>query len=368
MTRILVNALHAKSGGGITYLRAMVPRLAARPDVEVHLCLHASQRDLFPEGGLGPAVHHWLDHPMSFWGQHWHEQVQVPRLARRIGADVTFSPANYGPLLAGRTVVLLRNALTVATVDRRPSKLLYWLLVYLATAASLLACRRAIAVSSYARKAAAGPLMDGLVGRKISIVPHGVDPSFAPPVDGRTRESFLLAVSDIYIQKNLHRLLEAFARLAPRFPETRLLIAGKPLDAAYFEGLRGQVAALGLDDRVEFLGHRKADQLADLYRRCRVFAFPSTVESFGNPLAEALACGASVACSNAAAMPEVAGDAALYFPPEDVAAMADALTRLLESPDLRAEMSARALRRASRYSWDRAADATLAVLREAAGR
>lgn len=367
MTRILVNALHAKSGGGITYLRAMVPRLAVMPGTEVHLCLHANQRDLFPEGSLGPVRHHWLDYPMSFWGQHWHEQVLVPRLARRIGADVTFSPANYGPLLVRHGVVLLRNALTVATVDRRPAKLLYWLLVYLATAASLVTCRRAIAVSTYARKAAAGPLMDGLVGRKITIVPHGVAPTFAPPEAGETRESFLLAVSDIYIQKNLHRLLEAFARIAARFPDTRLLIAGKPLDAAYFGGLKAQVAALGLDDRVEFLGHRTADRLADLYRRCRVFVFPSTVESFGNPLAEALACGAPVACSNAAAMPEVAGDAALYFPPEDVAAMADALARLLDSPDLRAEMGARALRQAARYSWDRTAEATLAVLEQAAG-
>ncbi|MEO5336391.1 MAG: glycosyltransferase family 4 protein [Magnetospirillum sp. WYHS-4] len=363
---LLIDGLHAKSGGGITYLRAMVPRLAAQPGVSVHLCLHESQRPLFPEGSLGPVVHHWLDYPMSFWGQHWHEQIQVPRLARRIRAGVTFAPANYGPLLVRRSVVLLRNALTVANVDKRPAKLLYWLLVYLATAASLLACRRAIAVSGYARRAAAGPFMDHLVGGKISIVPHGVDPLFAPPPPDQARDSFLLAVSDLYIQKNLHTLLEAFARIAPAHPEIGLFIAGKPLDAQYFARLQGRIAALGLESRVEFLGHQPAERLVDLYRRCRAFVFPSTVESFGNPLAEALACGAPVACSNTAAMPEVAGEAALYFDPHDAAAMAEVLNRILGSESLRAELSAKSLAQAVRYSWDRTADATLAVLRQAA--
>lgn len=360
---LLVNGLHAKSGGGITYLRAMVPRLAAAPGVTPHLCLHESQRELFPEGSLGPVTHHWLDYPMSFLGQHWHEQVLVPRLARRLGADVTFSPANYGPVFAPATVILLRNALTVATVDLRPGKLAYWAAVYLATAASLLACRRAIAVSAYARRAAAGPLMDLLAGHKISIVPHGVDALFSPPPPGAAREDFLLAVSDIYIQKNLHTLVEALAGI----PDVPLRIAGRALDSGYMARLKGRIAGLGLEGRVEFLGHQPPERLAGLYRTCRAFVFPSTVETFGNPLAEALACGAPVACSNSAAMPEVAGEAALYFDPANPEEMKDALRRLLESDSLRAELSAKALRQATRYSWDRAAADTLAVLHEAAG-
>ena len=126
------------------------------------------------------------------------------------------------------------------------------------------------------------------------------------------------------------------------------------------------VAEEGLEGKVEFLGGVPPRELAELYRRCGVFVFPSTVETFGNPLVEAMASGAPMACSNTAAMPEVVGDAAEFFDPEDVGGMTVAIDRLLKDSKLRRSLSRRAIERVKAFSWESTAEKTLAVIKEAA--
>ena len=362
--RILVNGLHAKTGGGVTYLRNVLPLLAGDPEVKVHLCVHEDQRTLLPED-LGGVTVHVLSFKSGFWRLQFREQVEVPRLARRIGAHVTFSPANYAPLAAPNSVILLRNALSVAFVERRPVKLAYWAAVYLGTALSLMVCRRAIAVSDYARRSAGGALLR-LVGGRIIVVPHGVGPIFSPPEGASRREKFLLSVSDIYVQKNLKNLLYAMVRLRASHPDITLKIAGRPIDAHYFASLKRRVRRDGLEGCVEFLGYVPPEDLVDLYRRCAVFVFPSSVETFGNPLVEAMACGAPIASSNTAAMPEVLGDAAAYFDPADIKDMAGVLDGLLNDAGLRRDLGEKALVRSRDFSWQQTAARTLEVLKQAA--
>lgn len=359
--KVLFNGLHSKSGGGLTYLKNILPLMARDPAVDLHLCVHEDQRDNLPDNLEGITLHA-LDFPQGFWRLQWHEQVEIPRLAKRIGAGVTFSPANYGPLLAPNSVILLRNALSVAFVERRPVKLGYWGLVYLGTLLSLLASRRVITVSNYARRAASGGVI-GLFGRRFTVVPHGVSEIFSPPGKGAEREKFLLAVSDLYVQKNFKNLISSFARLRKNFPDLILKIAGRPVDLEYFQNLKEMVAGLKLEDSVEFLGEISPPRLVDLYRRCGAFVFPSTVETFGNPLVEAMACGAPIASSKTAAMPEVVGDAAVFFDPGDVDDMTEALDTLLKDDDLRQDLSLKAVHRAKNYSWTKTADKTLNVLK-----
>ncbi len=118
--------------------------------------------------------------------------------------------------------------------------------------------------------------------------------------------------------------------------------------------------------RLDLQNHEALKHLLELYRRCAVFVFPSTVETFGNPLVEAMACGAPIASSNAAAMPEVLGEAALFFDPALIDGMAAALGRLLDDAGLRRELGCKAAARARQFSWPRCAEATLSVIREAA--
>jgi glycosyltransferase involved in cell wall biosynthesis len=362
--RILFNGLHSKSGGGLTYLRNILAFFAVDREVDVHLCVHRDQRGDLPEALDGITVH-YLDFPQGFWRLQLAEQVEVPKLARRIGAAVTFSPANYGPLMAPNSVILLRNALSVAFVERRPVKLAYWALVYLGTFLSMVAARRVITVSEYARGSAGGGLI-GLFAGRLTVVPHGVSGIFSPPGNRARRERFLLAVSDIYVQKNLKNLICAVGRLTASHPDVVLKIAGRPVDMEYYAELKKVVAKEKLDGRVEFLGGVPGEQLVNLYRRCGVFVFPSTVETFGNPLVEAMACGAPIASSNSAAMPEVVGDAAVFFDPDDVDDMASAIDRLMNDESLRRELGRKAVDRAKGFSWAKTAESTLAIIKEAA--
>jgi len=362
--RLLFNALHSKSGGGLTYLNNILPWMARDRDIDLHLCIHEDQRVHLPDPLENITVHS-LNFQQGFWRLLIREQIDIPRLAKRIGADVTFSPANYGPLLAPNSVVLLRNALSVAFVERRLVQLGYWALVYLGTFLSLLVSKRAITVSEYARNAASGGLI-GLSGTQYTVVPHGVSEIFSPPDTNAERENFLLAVSDLYVQKNFKNLIAAMARLKPDHPGLTLKIAGRPIDDDYFQELKLKVAEEKLDGEIEFLGGVPSQDLVGLYRRCGVFVFPSTVETFGNPLVEAMACGAPVACSDTAAMPEVAGDAAEFFDPSSVESMAQTIKRLLENQELRQNLSRKALERAKAFSWQRTADETSAVIKDAA--
>ena len=358
---MLINALHARTGGGITYLRQMLPLLAADPRLELHLIAHEEQGVQ-----LAPLDARVRFHEAPFAGGFirtllW-EQLVLPFRARNIGADVTFSPANYGPLTAPRPVIMLRNALGVAAHDGRPAKRLYWRVLGWMTALSLLSCRRAIAVSVYARQTLAGGF-----GDKVAVIPHGVDDAFRRLTRSPGESPYLLAVGDIYVQKNLRTLLAAFARVRAVRPELRLKIAGRPVDASYARLVRTDADRLGVADAVDFLGAAPRETLMELYAGCSVFVFPSTVETFGQPLVEAMAAGAPVACANTAAMPEIAGSAVQYFDPLDAGAMSDRILALLNDPALAARLGAAGRRQAQAYSWPETARRTAAVLLAAAG-
>lgn len=362
--RILVNGLHAKSGGGVTYLRELVPRLAEHPGIDLHLLLQETQRALYPDLAARLPVH-WVAADLNFYTLLIWEQLRLPGLARKLGAKVTFSPANFGPLFAPGPVVLLRNTIDVGQTDRRWSKRLYWQGLDLMTKLSVRRAPVALAVSRYAAEV----LTRGLPSRhseKVVVVPHGCSERFRPAeVAG---EAFLLAVGDIYVQKNLHGLIEAVSLLTDRCPDLELRIAGRPVDRDYLRRLKTLIAEKGVANRVTFLDHVQPEDLVELYRRCRLFVFPSLAETFGNPLVEAMACGAPVACSDAAAMPEVAGDAAVYFDPQDPAAMAEVIAALWTDAAARTALSEKAAARAGGYSWEACARSTGAALLRATGK
>jgi glycosyltransferase involved in cell wall biosynthesis len=117
-----------------------------------------------------------------------------------------------------------------------------------------------------------------------------------------------------------------------------------------------------------YLGDVPNEDVAPLYSACELFVFPSLYEGFGLPPMEAMACGAPVACSNTSSLPEVVGDAALTFDPLDTGAIAAAMRQALASPDLRADLRQRSLRRAAQFTWSAAARQTSDLYRQVAPR
>ncbi|MGY9063704.1 MAG: glycosyltransferase family 4 protein, partial [Rhodospirillales bacterium] len=159
--------------------------------------------------------------------------------------------------------------------------------------------------------------------------------------------------SDIYVQKNFKNLLLAISELIPEKPNIQLKIAGRPIDFEFLQELKTIVKEKDLGNHVEFLGGLEVDDLIKLYQKCGLFVFPSTVETFGNPLVEAMACGAPIASSNAAAMPEVLGDAGVYFDPNKISDMRDTILKLMLDKELRNLISELAEARSQEFSWEK---------------
>jgi glycosyltransferase involved in cell wall biosynthesis len=182
---------------------------------------------------------------------------------------------------------------------------------------------------------------------KIRVIHHGIDHERFSPGD-QPREEFLLYPARPWAHKNHARLFEAFALLRRDRPELRLVLTGG--------GHVGDVP-----DGVEVRGNVSLDELVSLYRRAAALVFPSLYEGFGLPPLEAMACRCPVACSLAASLPEVCGDAARLFPPEHPDEIAEAVRDVLDDP---APWVERGLAWAAGFTWERSAAQHEDVYRE----
>ncbi len=183
---------------------------------------------------------------------------------------------------------------------------------------------------------------------------YGIDPA----------SPYVLAVGGLSPHKNLSRLIEAFALGAPA--DARLVLVGDMGDVfhTHVPELRAAVARSGLGERVLFTGFVPDEDLAYLYHRAYVLAQPSLMEGFGLPAVEAMACGTPVLSSTAGSLPEVIGDAGLFFDPTDVKAIADTIARVFHRPDERDWLAKKALRRALAYRWSASARSLLEAFDE----
>ncbi|MDA8637313.1 glycosyltransferase [Rhodospirillales bacterium] len=362
--RVLLNVIHSRAGGGLTYLSNMLHRLLQFKDLEIHIVATIDQAEFLQELGCGQNIH-FIENSESWTKRQWSEQIIIPIIAKRMKADVVFSPANIAPIFCRKSVVLIRNSISVTFLERRFVKHLYWLALFLMTTASAVRSPRFMSVSSYAFRSTCRVGKTWLA-RKCTIVPHGVADYYIPPSNNMEREKFILMVSNIYVQKNMINMAIAFKDILKKFPDYKLVIAGSEIDKHYSNLLRNKIDELAISDAVQFRGSLSSQELVPLYQTCQVFAFPSFVETFGNPLLEAMACGAPIAASNAGAMPEVVGDAGVYFDPNDPHEMSECIIRLLEDENLRNTNADIGIDRAQRYSWDRTAENVADVLRLAA--
>jgi glycosyltransferase involved in cell wall biosynthesis len=170
---------------------------------------------------------------------------------------------------------------------------------------------------------------------------------------------FVLAVGTLEPRKNLPRLVQAYSALDEQLQRSHPLVAvgalgwetGATLDALH-----------SLGERATMLGHVSDAALAELYRRCAVFCYPSLGEGFGLPVLEAMSAGAAVLSSNVSSLPEVGGDAVEYVDPLDSTSIADGLRLLLTDESRRAELARRAIRRSTDFSWGGFAEIVLATL------
>jgi glycosyltransferase involved in cell wall biosynthesis len=190
----------------------------------------------------------------------------------------------------------------------------------------------------------------------------GLDGPPAPPRYGLSKP-YVLALGTLEPRKNLPRLIEAFAGLAPELRETHelVLVGGSGWATGEIDASIARHR-----DHVRLLGHVPDVDLPGLYRGAALFAYPSLFEGFGLPVLEAMAAGTAVLTSNVSSLPEVGGEAVRYADPHDVDAIRDALDALLRDPAERARLAAAGRERSRRFSWERTARETLTLVERAA--
>ncbi|MDR3638094.1 MAG: glycosyltransferase family 1 protein [Isosphaeraceae bacterium] len=199
--------------------------------------------------------------------------------------------------------------------------------------------------------------------RKVALTTLGPDPLFGPREPGPVSDAalarygvtpgtrFLLYVGGLSPHKNLARLIEAFAQSAPS--DVTLVLVGDMGDVfhTHVPVLRETIARCELGERVHFTGFVPDEDLVYFYNRAVALVQPSLMEGFGLPPVEAMACGTPVLSSIAGSLPEVVGEAGMFFDPRDVGAIADALRRVFDDPAERTRLARIARRRAAEFTW-----------------
>src|SRR3954462_2990925 len=197
--------------------------------------------------------------------------------------------------------------------------------------------------------------------RAVTILSGLTVPDNRQPTTDNLPKNYLLFVSTIEPRKNLEVLLDAYARLRARGAyDGSLVVVGRV--GWKSESIVRHLRAPG----VLHLDYLPAAQLAEVYRRAEMFIFPSIYEGFGFPLLEAMAYGIPSIAARSSSLPEIGGDAALYFSPHDSHALEAQMERARPDAPLRAQLAAAGVARAAQFRWDAAAEQTLAVLRRSA--
>jgi glycosyltransferase involved in cell wall biosynthesis len=383
MIRLFVNALGASAGGGLTYIRNVLPRLAARGDVFTTVLLSGTLRHEIKESAQVSVLQ--ADSRLNSGRRFWYEQRNVPDLIRRSGASVLLSTGNFALWRSPIPQILLsRNALYTSSDFLRDLRergdYRLWLdteLKGILARWSVLAADCTVAPSStFAAE------LQRWTGKNIVSIHHGFDRQLffrnqsplSQEVEARLAETEgslrLLFVSHYNYYRNFETLVRATEilkrKLHPR--RVRLILTCKlnsrdnpgNYNATPAAGLARQIC---LSEEVVELGAIPYGSLHRLYRACDLYVTPAYAETFAHPLVEAMASGLPVIASDLPVHREICGEAAHYFPrfsPED---LAETVIRTSQSTEQSAAMREMGFLRSQDFSWDKHVEELLNLAR-----
>lgn len=295
------------------------------------------------------------------------EQFAQPRLLGKLKLDLLHSLAFVSPLLSHiPSIVTVYDLSFLHFPERFKTANRNYLRLF--TRLSCQRARRVVAISENTRRDIVEQYQ--IPAERVDVVYPGLDERFKPLspeaiAEFRARkglpERYIFYLGTIEPRKNLNTLIRAYARLLPG--NVKLVCAGGRGWMA--EDVFQTVQELRLQRNVLFPGYVSREELPLWYNAAEVFVYPSSYEGFGLPVLEAMACGVPSITTHSSSLPEVAGDAAYLLPPEDPTALADALSRLLESPAERTRLQARGPQQAEKFRWENSAREMLASYQRA---
>lgn len=382
---LFINFLAASAGGGLTYIRNVLPLLTVTPDLRVTVALAPSLRQEFR--ALTAIEFQELEVPAG--RRFWHEQSALPGIIRRSRADVLISAGNFALRKSPVPQILLsRNSIYTSAdfyrdlLSRREYKM------WFDTRARGVMAKRSIrwADRTVAPSEAFAADLSRWTGVRVLAIHHGFDREaftgdcgpLAPEVQDKLRSaegSFkLLFVSHYNYYRNFETLIRALPslrdRLAGRTVKLLLtckLAAGENPGAYRPEAAARLVEALGVSDMVIELGAIPYPQLHQLYAVADVYVTPAYTETFAHPLVEAMSCGVPVIASDLPVHKEICQDSALYFPRFSPDELASRVGEIASSSDSAKQMSARGISRSAAFSWQKHTNELLCLARSLVG-
>lgn len=297
------------------------------------------------------------------------EQTGLLLQIMRLHPDVVHFPMVQQPILyQGKVVTTMQDLTTLRFVNPSKKKLVFKTKQWVYKWVNYIAVRKSVAIitpSEFVKDDVARHMHGN--SRKITVTYEAgdtIDANPEPIAEFKDRQ-FIMYVGRPLPHKNLERLIDAFAVLKQTHPNLHLVLAGKR--DMLFRRHERETNRKGIPD-VHFTGFVTDGQLRWLYEHCAAYVFPSLSEGFGLPALEAMSHGAPVASSNATCLPEIYGNAAHYFDPSDIEAMAKAIGDILDKPNLRSKLVDEGHKQVRKYSWRRMAEQTLDVYESTFGR
>jgi glycosyltransferase involved in cell wall biosynthesis len=384
MMHLFVNACAASAGGGLTYIRNIVPHLASRRDVHTTMLLGSSlRRELSETRNL-----RFVEFPQSRSGalqRIWREQQLVPHLIRKSGADVLLSTGNFATFRSSVPQILLsRNALYVSTDFKRDLLARRHLSLWLDTKVRSQVAKRSIRTAdcTIAPSESFAAALRNWTGCPVRTIHHGFDrktffsptapsPAIVRMLERRPDALRVLFVSHYNYYRNFETLFRALPLVRRHLVRDVQLVLTCTLEETT-GGYRTQnvaalVTRLGIESQVLQLGPVPYDQLQFLYSSADIYVTAAYAETFAHPVVEAMACGLPIIASDLPVHREICRDAAIYFPRFSAQDLADRIAHLAHSPDLSADLARRGLIRSHDFSWERHTDEILNVARELVG-
>lgn len=309
------------------------------------------------------------------------ENIALPIAAKQDKLDLLHCLGNTGPLLMPYSVQLILSIMDVMFlqsgefVPTPTNRYQAWGRLYRAFTVPFVArqARKIITISEFSRKDIA-QFISGLTMKKVCVTHLSCDSIFLNPdlvsnnkvISDALVKPYILCLGAEDPRKNTLRFVQAYLNLLKNDKTSlNLVVSGYSNweKSASFEAVR----SVGAEHKVKFLEFVTIENLSLLYHNATVFAYPSLYEGFGIPILEAFSSGCPVMASNVTSIPEVGGDAALYFDPLSISAMESALLQLVCNPGLRQDLVARGYERAKLFTWAETASKTLAVYWECLG-
>ncbi len=366
MAHIVIDGRPINSSGYGRYLRGLVQNLARLDSQNSYTILTWPD---FDSRAMNLPVNFKCvasDYPIS---GSFREQLGLLRQINKLKPDlVHFGVAQQPVLYRGKKITTIHDLTTVrfksATRNILVSNLkqfVYgWVIKKVARSSMAIIAPSKFVKKDLARFAGINPAKVGVVYEAADRITARVEP--VPRVGDKP---FIMYVGRAMPHKNLKRLVGAFEMLKKNSPDLMLVLAGK-LDANY-KLVEALVSDKRLAHSVVFPGHVSEGQLRWLYENTAAYVFPSLSEGFGLPGLEAMAHGAPVVSSKATCLPEIYGDAAVYFDPLSTNDIARKINSVINSQSLRTQMIKRGRSQAARYSWKTMAKQTLEIYKQALG-